>query len=36
MPQVAKVTLRSTFSFNKTKKNESTENNFLFSGEDVI
>ena len=25
MPEVANVTLRSTFSFNKTKENESTE-----------
>ena len=36
MPQVAEVTLRSTFSFNKIKENESTENHFLISGEDVI
>ena len=30
MPQVANVTLRSTFSFNKTKENESTEIIFSF------
>ena len=36
MPQVAEVTLRSTFSFNKIKENASTENHFLISGEDVI
>ena len=36
MPQVAEVTRRSTFSFNKIKENESTEIHFLISGEDVI
>ena len=36
MPEVAKVTLRSTFSFDKTKENESTENRVLISREDVI
>ena len=30
MPQVANVTLRSTFSFNKTKENEPTEVVFSF------
>ena len=30
MPQVANVTLQSTFSFNKTKDNESTEIIFSF------
>ena len=36
MPQVANVTLQSTFSFNKTKENESTDDHFLISGEDVV